>query len=146
MASRMSPEWTLYADGGIGTHSAGAGVVARDRTGAVALLVNQRLPPCTNNEAEYAGLLLALASAVRAGIQRVEIRMDSEVVVGQMEGRFAVNSPKLKPLHSRACALAREIAAVRCVHIPRDHNALADALAAEAVAGRRWSLAVTSDE
>ena len=68
------------------------------------------------------------------------MRLDSEVVVGQMTGRFAVNSPLLKPVHWAACELARNFPRVRYTHIPRGQNVLADALATEASAGRHWSL------
>lgn len=130
----------VYADGGIGRERAGAGAVALTSQRQVIALENRTLPPMTNNEAEYSGLLLALEIAAALGVQTVEIRLDSEVVVGQMAGRWAVNSPKLKTRHQQACALARAIPQVTYKHIPRELNALADALASEAVAGRVWRL------
>jgi ribonuclease HI len=74
----------------------------------------------------------------RLRARQIEIRLDSEVVVYQMIGKFAVRSAALKPLHRQACALARHFSHVSYVHIPRDQNLIADALAGEAVAGRRW--------
>lgn len=130
---------TIYADGAATARAAGAGVVVIDTHRQVIALANQPLPVMTNNEAEYAGLLLALVTALRLGATEVEIRLDSEVVVGQMNGVCAVNSPKLKPLHSQACEQARRLARVGYHHIPRRQNALADALAAEAAAGRVWT-------
>ncbi len=130
-------KWIVYADGAISPERAGAGVVAQDGRGEVILLANRTLPRLTCNEAEYAALVLALEIA---GRQRaaVEIRMDSEVVVNQMAGRFAVHSAALKPWHLRACSLARALPDVIYTHIPREQNGIADALAAEAVAGRCW--------
>jgi ribonuclease HI len=130
----------LYADGSIQPQRAGAGMVALDQWGSVIYIANRPLPPMTNNEAEYAGLVLALEAVIALGGQFVEIRLDSEVVVYQMIGRFAVNSAALKRWHQQACVLARSLAKVRYTHIPRELNTVADALATEASAGRVWRM------
>jgi ribonuclease HI len=130
----------LYADGSIQPERAGAGLVALDQGGSVVYIANRSLPPMTNNEAEYAGLTLALEAAIALGGQFVEIRLDSEVVVYQMIGRFAVNSAALKHCHQQACVLARSLAKVRYTHIPRELNTIVDALATEASAGRKWRM------
>lgn len=130
----------IYADGSTVPGSSGAGIVVLDTLGNLIRVVNQPLPEMTNNEAEYAALSLALKTAEQLGADVVEVRLDSEVVVGQMKGRFAVNSPKLRECHWVACDLARRFPRVRYRHIPREQNVLADALATEASAGRRWSL------
>ncbi|MDL1901918.1 ribonuclease HI family protein [Anaerolineae bacterium CFX9] len=135
----------LYADGSIQPERAGAGTVALDKWGSVVYIANRSLPPMTNNEAEYAGLVLALEAAIALGGQFVEVRLDSEVVVYQMIGRFAVNSAALKRCHQQACVLARSLAKVRYTHIPREHNVVADALATEASAGRKWRMGGRSD-
>ncbi len=129
----------IFADGAISPDRAGAGIVARNADGHVILLANQILPPLTCQEAEYAGLVLALEVAAQLNAQAVEIRLDSEVVVNQMIGRFAVNSATLKPWHRKACELARSVRRLSYTHIPRRKNGIAHALAAEAVAGRRWT-------
>jgi len=77
--------------------------------------------------------------------QFAEIRLDSEVVVSQMIGRFSVNSATLKQWHQQACLLARSLTRVRYVHIPRELNGIADALAVEASAGRQWSISRVLD-
>jgi ribonuclease HI len=126
----------IYCDGATGDdgRGAGLGVVVRDRKGEILGLVKRGLPPMTNNEAEYAALVLALEAAHRFKPAGLRVHMDSEVVVGQMQGLFAVHSPALKRWHSQACRLARRYRSVSYVHIPREHNRLADALAAEALA------------
>ncbi|MBE2267526.1 MAG: reverse transcriptase-like protein [Anaerolinea sp.] len=135
--SRRGGDLILYADGGLSPDHAGVGVVVI-RARQIIALANRTLPVMTNNEAEYAGLLLALELAAKLAAERIEIRLDSEVVVGQMTGRSAVNSPKLKPVHTQACVLARGFVRVTYTRVPRERNALADALAAEAAAGRLW--------
>ena len=128
----------IYADGAINPQRAGVGIVMLDERDQVLLLANQTLPAMTSGEAEYAALTLALERAAEQHAVEVEIRLDSEVVVYQMIGRFAVNSARLKPYHQQACALARALPRVRYTHIPREQNSLADALAGEAAAGRLW--------
>ncbi len=134
----------IYADGAITPQRAGAGAVAQDERGHVLALANRTLPSMNCSEAEYAGLILALELGARLlskhGEKAFEVRMDSEVIVSQMTGRFAVNSPKLKPPHRMACELARQIPHLSYKFLPREQNRLADALAAEAAAGRLWKL------
>jgi len=129
---------TLYIDGSVQPDQSGAGVVALDRHNRVWQVANRALPVMTNNEAEYMALLLAFEVALGAKAVDLDIRSDSEIVVGQMIGRFAVNSPRLRALHQQAGAWATRFQRVTYSHIPRDENSLADALAGEASAGRCW--------
>jgi ribonuclease H / adenosylcobalamin/alpha-ribazole phosphatase len=115
----------MYADGAVAPGKAGVGVVAQDDHGQIVALANRALPRMTCNEAEYAGLVVALGIAVRFKLARIEVRMDSEIVVNQMIGRFAVNSPALKVWHRKACDLARAIANLTYTRIPREQNQLA---------------------
>jgi ribonuclease HI len=133
-------EVVIYADGSTMPERSGAGVIVVDSKGHVITMVNRTLPVMTSNEAEYAALHLALETAVALRTNIIEIRMDNEVVVYQMSGRFAVNSPRLKCWHQQACELARRLKLVRYTHIPRKYNNIADALATEASAGRSWRM------
>jgi ribonuclease HI len=130
---------SVYCDGviGDGTHGSGVGVVIRDGGGEIIGLAKRRLRSMTNNEAEYAALVLALKSARRFRPRELTVYMDSQVVIGQMQGRFAVHSLALKRWHTQACRLARRYPRVVYVHIPRENNRLADALAAEALTGEQ---------
>lgn len=132
---------TVYSDGSSLPEYSGAAAVVLDPTGAIIRMVNRVLPWQTSGEAEYAGLILALETARDAGAAVVEVRMDSEVTVHQMTGHYAVNSPRLRKLHWEACELARSFAHVSYHYVPREQNALADVLAAEAAEGREWRLA-----
>jgi ribonuclease HI len=137
----MTQQIRIYTDGAMGREHCGAGVVVTDEASNILQIHSRTLPVMTSNEAEYAGLLLALEIARGLAAQRIEICMDSEVVVNQMTGRFAIRSRKLKPLHQKACELARAVRGVRYRYIPRDRNLLADAVASEAALGRRWTSA-----
>jgi len=138
----ISPSSSLiiYTDGSLTPDGAGAGVVVLDHLGRLLHIANQVLDITTNNEAEYAALAFGLQIAAQLQAEVVEIRADSEVMVNQMRGEFAVKSHRLKQFHWQVCELARKFPRVRYIHIPRDQNALADTLAAEASAGRIWTL------
>jgi probable phosphoglycerate mutase len=125
----------VYCDGGIGGtgQATGLGVVIRDEQNEVIGLVKKSLPGMTNNEAEYAALILALEVVQRFQPRALHVYLDSEVVVGQMQGRFAVNSPALRRWHAQACRLISHYPEVIFYHIPRAANRLADALANEAL-------------
>lgn len=110
----------------------GAAAVARNREGRIVDWAWQALPPMTNNEAEYAGLLLGLKLAQRLRVQEAICVLDNDVVVGQMIGRFAVKSPRLRSWHWKACAAVRQLPAVQFRTIPREWNQLADVLASQA--------------
>jgi ribonuclease HI len=127
-----------YADGAIGNGRgpAAVGAVVLDRSGRVLRLGNRRVRRMTNNEAEYAGLLLALELALTLRPEEVCVYLDSEVVVGQMTGRCGVRASSLKPWHRQACHIARKLPAVTYTHVPRERNQLADALANEALQGK----------
>ena len=89
----------------------------------------------TNNVAEYNGLLEALRLAVKRGAEKGEVRMDSELVVRQIEGRYKVKSPALQPLYQQAKQLIRQFALARVVHVRREQNKEADRLVNEALDG-----------
>jgi ribonuclease HI len=128
---------TAYADGAIGNGSehTGVGAIVLDGRGQILLWSNRRLGKMTNNEAEYAGLVLALELALALKPRELRVYLDSAVVVGQMNGRYGVKSRALKPWHRRACHLACQLRQVTYSHVPRERNRLADALANEALEG-----------
>ena len=87
----------------------------------------------TNNVAEYRGLLAALSWAIDAGIGRLLIRSDSELLVKQMRGEYRVKNAGLQPLWEQACRLVGRIGDVRFEHVRRELNRDADRLANEAM-------------
>ena len=87
----------------------------------------------TNNVAEYAGLLEALATAKSEGATEVEIVSDSLLLVQQMLGKYRVKHPNLVPLFERARAMARQFVRFSIRHTLRAGNKDADRLANVAV-------------
>jgi ribonuclease HI len=83
----------------------------------------------TNNVAEYAGLLEALATAKSEGATDVEIVSDSLLLVQQMLGKYRVKHPNLVPLFERAKSLTRHFPKFKIRHTLRAGNKDADRLA-----------------
>lgn len=87
----------------------------------------------TNNVAEYAGLIAALTRARDAGLQQLEIRSDSELLVRQISGVYKVKAPHLVPLFLQAIKLRQAFPRFKIRHVPREENSLADGLANRAI-------------
>ncbi len=87
----------------------------------------------TNNVAEYAGLLEALAAAQHEGASEIEVVSDSELLVKQMLGIYRVKHPNLVPMHAQARALTRRFTRFSIRHTLRAGNKDADRLANLAV-------------
>ena len=87
----------------------------------------------TNNEAEYRALLRALEAAEKYGFRNLKVHSDSQLLIRQLEGRYRVNSPQLKALYEKARERLTSFDTVKLLHIPRELNSRADALANEAV-------------
>src|SRR5690606_27155972 len=78
---------------------AGYGAVVLDADGERVLAERKGgLGVTTNNVAEYTGLIEGLRAAAELGATRVDVRMDSKLVVEQMCGRWKIKHPSLQPL------------------------------------------------
>ena len=84
----------------------------------------------TNNQAEYLALIVGML-LLRQWVHEddlIEIRSDSLLVVQQLNGRWSIKHPDLKPLQM----LARKLLASyqhTIIHIMREQNSKADAMA-----------------
>jgi len=118
------------------------GVVIHDARGQEVAKIKKCIGRATNNVAEYYGLIAALDYAQSHGIRGLRVESDSELLVRQMRGQYKVKSPELRPLYERARKMSQGFEAFRIEHVYREQNALADALANEALdetAGRENS-------
>ena len=87
----------------------------------------------TNNEAEYHALIEGLKAVADWKPDRVELYLDSKLVVEQMNARYRVKSPELAPLYKQANELVKQFADITISHVERAKNAGADALANMAI-------------
>ena len=135
-ASGSGSEWiTAYCDGGSRGNPGPAGygvfIQAEDRQSLAEL--SEFLGRATNNVAEYSGLLAALDFALKHGHRRLRVVADSELMVKQIQGRYKVNSPDLRPLYEEAKRRIARLDAFRIEHVMRGKNERADRLANEAM-------------
>ena|SRR5579872_3757106 len=87
----------------------------------------------TNNEAEYRALIEGLKAVKDWRPDRLEVYLDSKLVVEQMNGRYRIKAPELQPLHAQAKELLKEFPEFEIAHVERAKNRGADALANMAI-------------
>ena len=109
------------------------GVLVEDGNGAPLATLSKFLGHATNNVAEYEALLAALGYALENHHRRLRVLTDSELLARQIEGRYKVKSPDLKPLFDRARQMIQRLERFTIRHIPREQNAEADRLANQAL-------------
>ncbi len=103
---------------------------AGDLKGAQVLGGGWSIPRATNNVAEYSALIWGLENALRWGVDELEVRADSQLMIMQMIGRYKVKNAELVVLHERALAItARFPYPVHFTHVRREYNKEADRLA-----------------
>jgi ribonuclease HI len=108
---------------------ASIGAVLYDSAGREVHALSRRIGHGTNNEAEYQAAIAGLESALALGASGVSLRMDSELVVRQLEYRYKVRNPRLQPLFARLVELRRQFDSFDVKSIPRAQNKRADQLA-----------------
>ncbi|MFI0709544.1 bifunctional RNase H/acid phosphatase [Streptomyces inhibens] len=141
----MTRTLIVEADGGSRGNPgpAGYGAVVLDPvTGEALAEAAEYIGTATNNVAEYKGLVAGLRAAHALDPQaRIQVRMDSKLVVEQMSGRWQIKHPDMKPLAAEARAVF-PAGQVSYEWIPRSQNKHADRLANEAMdagkIGKQW--------
>lgn len=120
----------IYIDGGSrGNPGPGAcATVILDENGAVLKEEGKYLGRCTNNIAEYNGLILALAKALELHGSELQVYSDSELLVKQFSGEYRIKDPALAVLMSEIRKAVSSFASVKLSHIPRKNNSHADRL------------------
>jgi len=112
---------------------AGYGAVIEDQNGRILARLSEFLGKRTNNYAEYSALLGVLAWCLENNRPRVRVVADSELMVKQMQGKYKVNSPDLRPLWEEARRRASKLEKFEIQHTLRGGNKEADQLANDAM-------------
>ena len=91
--------YLIYADGGSRGNPgiSGAGAVIINSEKVVIKEISEYLGKQTNNYAEYSSLLFVLRECINLGINqsKIEIFMDSKLVVQQVNGKWKVKSDNI---------------------------------------------------
>ncbi len=125
----------VYSDGAARGNPgpAGAGAVLMTPDGEIVERLGRFLGHATNNYAEYMGLIIGLERARELGAAEVEVFADSELMIRQLQGRYQVKAPNLKPLFAETTALLRGFEQVKLKHVRRELNAEADEMSNRAI-------------
>ncbi|XP_017412828.1 uncharacterized protein LOC108324391 [Vigna angularis] len=123
------PRWLLNVDGSSDKRGGGgAGIVLEGPNG---LVVEQAITfwfQASNNQSEYEALIVGLALAKELTVARLKCRMDSQLVVGHMNGTYQVKDNQLLRYFHKTSTLLRDFDEVSIIHVPREQNARADLL------------------
>lgn len=112
---------------------AGIGVAVFDRNYAAIEEACRYIGESTNNVAEYQAMILAAQKAIAHKAQKVTFKTDSELLVRQLNGLYRVKSPNILPLYNELIALLKKIPEWKMLHVRREENACADALANQGI-------------
>jgi len=125
----------IHSDGGSRGNpgDAALGVVLADEQGRVLKEISEYLGRTTNNVAEYKALIRGLEEAQRLGATEVQVFADSELMVNQLLGVYAVKNQGLKPLFRQAQELKAYFNKITFSHVPRAQNKAADRLVNQAL-------------
>ncbi|KAK0580936.1 hypothetical protein LWI29_007867 [Acer saccharum] len=122
-------KWQLYVDGSSNTHGSGARVVVSTPEGDSVECALRFDFKATNNQAEYEALIAGLKVCTVLGADEVEIFSDSQVVVNQVLDEYQARDESMITYLELAKELLGRFKEYRIVHVPREENEQADALA-----------------
>ena len=108
-------------------------MVIEDENGMRLRGFHRRIGTATNNEAEYQALIDGLKAVAEWKPDRLEIYLDSKLVVEQMKGSYRVKKPELKRKYDEAKKLLGGFSEVEIAYNERESNRGADDLANRAL-------------
>jgi ribonuclease HI len=125
-----------YSDGGArgnpGPSGIGGVIYSSDQTQKLAE-ISEFLGHATNNQAEYTALLRIMEKAKEIGATEVICKLDSELVVKQLNGQYKVKNVDLQKIFVKVFNLSQSFSSVKYEHVRREFNKEADALANQAM-------------
>jgi ribonuclease HI len=129
-ASRPGSALVAFADGGSRGNpgKAACAAVVTTEAGEELLRRARTIGKATNNVAEYEGVRLALELCAELNAARVTLKLDSELVVRQLEGRYKVKNADLLARYDAVRVLISGFDDFTVEHVPRAQNMLADKL------------------
>ena len=123
-------KYTAFCDGGSrGNPGPSASAFVIFEEGVIIDSQGQYLGVNTNNVAEWTSLILALESAKLNNYYPITIKLDSLLVVNQIQNLWKVKTPHLLPLYKKAKLLVTP--QIKFEHVLREYNKDADALVNE---------------
>jgi ribonuclease HI len=121
--------WTMYFNGLVMKEGDGVGLVFISPLGVRMEYMVRLHFPASNNTAEYEALINGLRIAAELGIKHLEIRGDSELVVGQVMKDKNCVDPKMAAYCQAIRDLEGKFHCLELHHVLHDYNKVADVLA-----------------
>ena len=87
------------------------------------------LRPSSNNVVKYSVVIELLRNAIVHGVLSLEVRIDSELVVSQLNGLYHVRDMTLLRRSLRVRLLEQQFDNITYIHIPRINNQVVDSYA-----------------
>jgi ribonuclease HI len=121
--------WTLYFNGSVMKTGAGAGLLFVSPLGEHMRYVVRLHFPASNNMAEYEAPLCGLKIAIETGIKRLNVRVDSQLVIDQVMTNASCQNDKVETYCKAVRALEDKFYGIELNHVVRRYNEEADELA-----------------
>ncbi|XP_059068184.1 uncharacterized protein LOC131858754 [Cryptomeria japonica] len=121
--------WSIEFDGSCSSSELGVRVVLIPPHGKVIPYSFKLEFQNMNNTAQYEALLLGLAEARRMQIKKLKVRGDTELIVKQVRGLFAIKNERLRHYRNHVWDEIEAFDAFSIEVIPREFNSKADSLA-----------------
>jgi ribonuclease HI len=121
--------WTLYFDGSVMKTGVGAGLLFISPLGEHMRYAVRLHFPMSNNMAEYEALLCGLRITVEAGIRRLDVRGDSQLVIDQVMKNASCHDEKMEAYCTVVRTLEDKFYGIELNHVPHKYNEEADELA-----------------
>ncbi|XP_055830943.1 uncharacterized protein LOC129899973 [Solanum dulcamara] len=127
--SEAYPGWRVFFDGAVNHEGSGIGAVLISESGQYYPMAAKLRFRCTNNMAEYEACIMGLKMAVDKDIQELLVIGDSDLLIHQVQGEWAVKNSKIAPYVKLVQRLCKRFRKIEFRHTPRLQNEFADTLA-----------------
>jgi ribonuclease HI len=126
----IQPElWTIYFDGSLMKTGAGAGLLFISPLRKHLRYVLRLHFSASNNVAEYEALVNGLHIAIELGVQRLDARGDSQLVIDQVMKNSHCRNRKMEAYCDEVRCLEDKVYGLELNHVSRRYNETADELA-----------------
>ncbi|XP_012846942.1 PREDICTED: uncharacterized protein LOC105966912 [Erythranthe guttata] len=120
--------WKVFVDGSANASGSGVGVFLAEAGEELEYAI--RLPfKASNNEAEYEAVIHGMKLVSSAGGRRLNIFLDSQLVVQQVKGEFEIKNERMMAYCEMVRSMMSEFDFCELAQIPREENQHADFLA-----------------
>lgn len=121
--------WVAYMDGSSTYTSSGAWIVLISPEGEELEIAIKMAFPTTNNEAEYEAILASRGIAKEMGAKNLEVKSDSQVIVGHIQGEYEAQGDKMIQFLAKVQESRAFFDRMMLARIPMKENVRADSLA-----------------